>query len=60
MNDWILERVIWVEYKQEESPIEITINEGLSEIIRDKWTILDITIVVFKNSNAPVEYETVP
>ena len=35
MNDWILERVIWVEYKQEEAPIEIEVNEGLSELIRE-------------------------
>ena len=60
MNDWILERVIWVEYKQEESPIESEVNEGLSEIIRDKWTILDINTNVFKNSNAPVAILVVP
>ena len=36
MNDRILERVIWVEVKQEASPIEIEVNEGLSEWIR-KW-----------------------
>ena len=35
MNDWILERVIWGAYKQEKSPTEIEVNEGLSELIRE-------------------------
>ena len=36
MNDRILERVIWVAYKQEASPIEIEVNEGLSELINKR------------------------
>ena len=36
INDGILERVIWVEYKQEEAPIEIEVNEGLSELINKR------------------------
>ena len=35
MNDGILERVIWVDFKQDPSPIEIEVNEGLSELIRE-------------------------
>ena len=35
MNDRILERVIWVAFKQEESPKWIEVNEGLSEWISE-------------------------
>ena len=35
MNDRILERVIWVAHKQDPYPIEIEVNEGLSEIIKE-------------------------